>query len=217
YDAAQHATVGDDLSHRESSRLAAVDDTRGPGAVFHRHLARDHAEGGRNRLPVGGDAGADGDVDRADGRRDPYLQAAAGLSMRILRFLLRKEFLQIVRDPVLMRMILIMPLVQLLVLAHAVTFEVRSARMYVVDEDHSASSRGLVHRLTASGRFVLAAATRSRQEADEAMLGRDADLILVIPHRFEEELVRGETAPVQFILNAEDGGAAAVIRSYATS
>lgn len=135
--------------------------------------------------------------------------------MRALRFLLRKEFLQITRDHVIMRMILIMPLVQLLVLASAVTFEVRSARMYVLDEDRSSASRGVVERLVASGRFELAGVTRSRAEADEAMLRRDTDMILVLPNSFEEELVRTGAAPLQLILNAEDGGAAAVIRSYA--
>ena len=135
--------------------------------------------------------------------------------MRALRFLLRKEFLQITRDHVIMRMILIMPLVQLLVLANAVTFEVRSAQLYLLDQDHSEASRGVVERLVASGRFELAGIALSRHAADEAMLRRDADVILVIPEGFEEELVRERAAPVQLILNAEDGGAAAVIRSYA--
>lgn len=136
--------------------------------------------------------------------------------MRTLRFLLRKEFLQIVRDPVLMRMILIMPLIQLVILAHAVTFEVRSARVFVVDLDHSEVARGLMDRLLASGHFRFAGASADRSAADEAMLRREADLILVIPDRFEAELVREGEAPVQLVLNAEDGGAAAVTRAYAT-
>ena len=82
--------------------------------------------------------------------------------MRALRFLLRKEFLQITRDHVIMRMILIMPLVQLLVLANAVTFEVRSAQLYLLDQDHSEASRGVVERLVASGRFELAGIALSR-------------------------------------------------------
>jgi ABC-2 type transport system permease protein len=72
-----------------------------------------------------------------------------------------------------------------------------------------------VERLVASGRFELAGTTQFRQAADEAMLRHEADAILVIPDGFEEELVRARAAPLQLILNAEDGGAAAVIRSYA--
>lgn len=136
--------------------------------------------------------------------------------MRTLAFLLRKEFLQITRDHVLMRMILIMPLIQLLLLANAVTFEVRTARMAVLDQDRSSVSRGVVERLLASGRFERTLAPRSRGEADEAMLRRRVDLILVLPDGLEEGLVRTGSAPVQVVINAEDGGAAAVIHSYLT-
>lgn len=135
--------------------------------------------------------------------------------MRSLRFLLRKEFLQIFRDKVIVRMLFLMPLLQLLLLANAATFEVKSARLYVVDYDHSAMSRGMVDRLASSGRFVPTAASQSPAHADAAMLDRTADVILVMPQGFERDLVRDRRAAVQFILNAEDGAAAGVMQSYA--
>jgi ABC-2 type transport system permease protein len=135
--------------------------------------------------------------------------------MRALRFLLRKEFLQIFRDHVILGMLFVMPLGQLLILANAATFEVRSARLYVVDHDHTPMSRGLTDRLAASGRFVPTAASPSSARADQAMLARQTDAILVIPTGFERELVRQRRAEVQFILNAEDGAAAGVLQSYA--
>ena len=49
------------------------------------------------------------------------------MRLRVLRFLLRKEFLQIVRDRTLLGMLFIMPVIRLLVLANAVTFEVKSS------------------------------------------------------------------------------------------
>lgn len=136
--------------------------------------------------------------------------------MRTLRFLLRKEFLQIVRDRTLLGMIFMMPLIQLIILANAVTFEVTSARLYVVDRDRSTRSRGVVDRLAASGRFIPTAASQSLDAANDAMLNRDIDLILVIPADFERDLVRERHAPVQVILNAEDGAAAGVTQSYVT-
>lgn len=136
--------------------------------------------------------------------------------MRALRFLLRKEFLQIFRDRVIVRMLFVMPLLQLLLLSNAATFEVRSARLYVVDLDHSAASRGVVTRLAASGRFVPTAASASLARADAAMLGGEVDVILAVPAGFERDLVRDRRAPVQLILDAEDGAAAGVTQSYAT-
>jgi ABC-2 type transport system permease protein len=135
--------------------------------------------------------------------------------MRALRFLLRKEFLQIFRDHVILGMLFIMPMVQLLVLSNAATFEVKSARLFVVDRDHSPRSRAVVDRLAASGRFVPTAASQSMTRADEAMLDREADAILVLPRNFERDLTRDRKASVQLILNAEDGAAAGVTQSYA--
>jgi len=136
--------------------------------------------------------------------------------MRVLGFLLRKEFLQIFRDRVILAMVFMMPLVQLLLLANAATFEVTSARLYVVDHDHTAMSRSVVNRLTASGRFVPGGASQSMAHADAAMLARETDAILVVPDGFERDLVRDRASTVQLILNAEDGAAAGVMQSYAS-
>ena len=135
--------------------------------------------------------------------------------MRTLRFLLRKEFLQIFRDRLMLRQILIMPVVQLLILSSAATFEIKTAHVYVVDRDHSAASRGLATRLQASGRFIVAGASPSMALADDAMLARRVGMIVGIPAGFERDLVREQAAPVQLVLNAEDGAAAGVTQSYA--
>ena len=135
--------------------------------------------------------------------------------MRGLRFLLRKEFLQIFRDKFMLRQMMIMPVVQLLILSSAATFEIKSAQTYVVDLDHSQASRGLVDRLQAGGRFVVAGASQSMARANEAMLAREVGLIVAIPDDFERDLVRTRSARVQLVLNAEDGAAAGVTQSYA--
>jgi ABC-2 type transport system permease protein len=135
--------------------------------------------------------------------------------MRVLRFLLRKEFLQIRRDPAIMRMLVVMPIVQLLLLGQAATFEIRSSRLYVVDEDHTPASRGLVTRLAASGRFEVAGASPSMALANDALLRREVSTILHVPPRFERDLVREGTAPVQLVFNAEDGAAAGILGGWA--
>ena len=137
--------------------------------------------------------------------------------MRVLRFLLRKEFLQIVRDRTIVKMLFIMPVIQLLILANAVTFEVRSARMYIVDKDHSTMSRGIANRLAASGRFIPAESSPSTEQGDEAMLDRRVDMILAVPEGFERDVVQERRASVQLIFDAEDGAAAGVMQSYANA
>src|SRR5690348_14454805 len=99
--------------------------------------------------------------------------------MRALKFLLRKEFLQLMRDKMLVRMIFVLPVFQLLLLANTATFEVKRSRMFIVDKDRTPVSRGMIDRLIASGRFDPVQASPSIHLADEAMLHRRVDMILV--------------------------------------
>lgn len=135
--------------------------------------------------------------------------------LRALRFLLVKEFLQIRRDPVILRLLFVMPLLQLIVLANAATFEVKRARIHVVDHDRSPASREVVQRLTASGRFIPVEVSASMAAADDALLGRSTDAILAIPSGFDRDLTRDRRATLQLVLNAEDGSAAGVTQAYA--
>jgi ABC-2 type transport system permease protein len=135
--------------------------------------------------------------------------------MQTLRYLLRKEFLQIFRDRLMVMQLMLMPIIQLLLLGNAATFEVKSSRMYVVDRDQSETSRGLVDRMQASRRFVVVGASPSLDVANQWMLARKTDLILSFPADFEKDIVRTHTAQLQLILNAEDGAAAGVTQSYA--
>lgn len=136
--------------------------------------------------------------------------------MRVLRFLLRKEYRQIFRDRLMVAQMFVVPIVQLLVLANAATFEVKSAPAFVVDHDRTQASRALVDRLMASGRFTFAGSSASMDVADDAMARRDATAIVRIPHGFERDLVRAREGPVQLVLNAEDGAVAGISAAYAS-
>jgi len=109
------------------------------------------------------------------------------VKLRILRVLLRKEYLQIYRDKLMLRQMVMMPFIQLLLLSSAATFEVKTAHVYLVDRDHSETSRGLVDRLHASGRFQVVGASGSSNLADISLLNRSAGVILVIPTDFERD------------------------------
>ncbi len=135
--------------------------------------------------------------------------------MRTIWFLVRKEYLQIFRDRAMVMQIFLLPILQLLVLSNAATFEITRTRMSVVDLDRSSASRRLVTGFAASGYFVPRQYTASAAEADEALVDRDVSMILTIPAGFERDLARSGTAPVQLVLNAEEGAAAGIVRSYA--
>src|SRR6266542_6526208 len=101
--------------------------------------------------------------------------------MRTLKFLLQKEFRQIFRDPAIIRIIFVMPSIQLLILPWAADYEIKNIRLTVVDHDHSDYSRKLITRITASGYFILNDHTASYNDALHQVELDKADLILEIP------------------------------------
>ena len=137
--------------------------------------------------------------------------------MRTVFFLVRKEFLQIFRDHTTVFQIFMIPIIQLLVLANAATFDVKQVRMLVVDEDRTTVSAGLVQRLEAGRQFKIVRYEPSDAGVEYALLDREVTAVLHIPRRFEENLVRSGRASVQLVLNAEEGATAGIVQSNANA
>ena len=137
--------------------------------------------------------------------------------MRTLRFLLQKEFKQIVRNTVILRLIFIAPLLQLLVLAFAVDYEIKNIKLFIVDQDRSQFSGMLYSQFNASEYFVIEDYSLHIQDAKEAIHRGACDLVVNIPENFEHDLYRDKQAGVQLITNAIDGTKASLSTNYALS
>lgn len=125
--------------------------------------------------------------------------------MRTLKFLLQKEFRQIFRDPSILRMILIMPVIQLMVLPWAADYEVKNIKLAVTDQDHSEYSRQLINKITASGYFILTDYSASYAGALQQIEKDEADVVLQIPAKFEKDLVKQNEASLFLAINAING------------
>ena len=125
--------------------------------------------------------------------------------MRILRILLEKEFKQVFRNPAILRMIFMMPIVQLIVMPLAADYEVKNIKLCVVDFDHSSYSQKLVNKITASGYFQLVDYTDSYDKALRYVENDKADLVLQIPSSFEKQIVKEDKATLFMALNAING------------
>jgi ABC-2 type transport system permease protein len=136
--------------------------------------------------------------------------------MRRVLILAWTEVLHVVRDKATLAQVLLIPFVQLLILANAATFEIRDTPLYVVDQDHTSSSRGLVTRFASSGDFRIAGASPSVDLANERLLAGDVTMVLTIPHDFERDLVRTRAATVQLVVDGEKGMAAGIVQFYAS-
>ncbi len=125
--------------------------------------------------------------------------------MRTLKFLLQKEFRQIFRDPMILRLIFVLPVIQLVVLPWAADYEIKNIKLSVTDLDHSAYSRQLVSKITASGYFQLTHYSNSFQESFQQIENDKADLILEIPAAFEKQLIKESEAKLFIASNAING------------
>lgn len=125
--------------------------------------------------------------------------------MRALRILLEKEFRQVFRNPAILRMMFIMPAVQLIIMPLAADYEVKNVKICIVDYDHSTYSQKLTNKIVASDYFQLVDYTDSYTKALERVENDEADLVLQIPAAFEKQLVREDESTLFLALNAING------------
>src|SRR6185503_15960731 len=110
--------------------------------------------------------------------------------MKVLGFILQKEFRQIFRDKTILAMMFAMPIIQLIILPLAANFDVKIINVAYVDHDHSTYSQKLVEKIGSSGYFKIAGSPDSYNGGLKMIGNGDADLVLEIPPGFERNLVR---------------------------
>lgn len=125
--------------------------------------------------------------------------------MERLRFILQKEFRQILRDKTILAMMLIAPIIQLIILPMAANFEVKNVNVAFVDHDHSTYSRQLVNKISSSGYFQIIDSPNSYLEGLRMIEYGTADVVLEIPSGFEKNLVREGSQKVNLSVDAING------------
>ncbi|MDP4198365.1 MAG: ABC transporter permease [Bacteroidota bacterium] len=135
--------------------------------------------------------------------------------MRAILHILRKEFLQLRRDPNIVRLIFIGPIMQLLIFGFAINLDVNSVPMIVCDLDHSLQSHDFIARFENSGYFPIVAYVNKMSDIDDYLVCGKASIALTIPREFGRKLSRGEPAPIQAIVDGSESNAASVGLNYA--
>lgn len=137
----------------------------------------------------------------------------AGKAGRV-REVVRKELLQIRRDPRLWRILVVAPVLQLVVFGYAVSTDVRHTATFVVDQDRSPASRALVEAFTAAGYFRVVARSGDPRDVVRALDAGDATVALVIPPGFAADLAAGEGPAVQLLVDGTNSNLATVALGY---
>lgn len=133
-----------------------------------------------------------------------------------LRSLIRKEFIQIIRDPRTLAITFMMPIVQLFLLGYAATNDVRNIALAVWDQDRSPASRALVEAYRAADYFRFAYEGESYDDLRGLMDRGVARAALIIPPDYSAQIGRGQQAEVSFLLDGSDPGVASTALAAAT-
>lgn len=137
--------------------------------------------------------------------------------MKVLSFILQKEFRQIFRDKIILVMMFAMPTIQLIIMPLAANFEVKNIHVAYVDHDHSSYSQQLIHKIAASGYFRIEGNPGSYKEGLHMIESGDADLVLEIPPGFERNLVREGRQALNLTVDAINGTKSALGGAYLSS
>jgi len=134
-----------------------------------------------------------------------------------IRRMLVKEFLQMLRDPRMRVVVFGVPVIQMTVMAFALTTDVTNIRTAVFDMDKSSVSRELLNDFTAGGYFRIFNYLDSEKEIGDLLDRSDVRAVLRIPAGFANDIAAGRTAKVQFITDGTDSNSTAIALGYATS
>lgn len=134
--------------------------------------------------------------------------------MRTIFYLIRKEFIQIFRNKFIGRAIFAVPLVQMLILVPAVTFEIKNVDVCIIDNDLTPESRELISQLEGSTFFKVRSATFSEEEANTLLNKGKCDMVLHIPSGFGKDIVTGYAGRIIASINAINASTAQLTWAY---
>ena len=143
----------------------------------------------------------------------------SGFSFGRFMAVLRKEWTQMRRDPMTLRLIIVLPLMQLFLFGYAINSDPKHLPTGLLSADHSQYERTLVEALENTGYYDFVP-MQSEQQAQEALARGDVIFVLNIPPDFGRSVDRGEKPAVLLDADATDptaiGNATAALASLGT-
>src|SRR5678816_773651 len=134
--------------------------------------------------------------------------------MHRLRALLRKEFIQMMRERRTVVMSLVVPVTLLLLFGVAVSFDIREIKLGIWDRDDSSRSREIIRSFLSSEYFREVGRIADSAGAERMLDAGEAAAVLVIPRGFGRDVHGGAPASVQVLLDGSDSSTASVVQGH---
>ncbi len=134
--------------------------------------------------------------------------------MRTILILIKKEFLQVFRNPLLLSILVVAPLVEFLIFPFCADYEIKVLNIAFIDNDRSQTSGDIIHSFNSSDIFVSKGILDNKRQADNLMKHDKIDLLIEIPHDFEAHLYNNESAQIAITANAINSVKAGIGTGY---
>jgi ABC-2 type transport system permease protein len=128
--------------------------------------------------------------------------------------MLRKEFIQALREPRMRLLLFLPPLLQCIIFGYAVNLDVDHARIAWMDMDRTPEGRDLRDRFEGSGRFDVVAMPANEEEVQSVLDRSQAQAVVRVLPGFARDLARGRGAGVQVLVDGTNSNTASLILSY---
>ena len=132
-----------------------------------------------------------------------------------LQRIIRKELIQVARDPRMRAMLFMPPLIQLLIFGYAANLDVNTAKIAWMDQDHSTASRELLSEFQGSGRFIIVAEPDNETQMQRLLDRATVDAVVRVMPGFARDVERGRPTSVQVLLDGTNSNTASIVSNYA--
>jgi ABC-2 type transport system permease protein len=139
------------------------------------------------------------------------------MSFRRIQAMMRKEVIQIWRDPLSLLVIFAMPIVQLIIYGYGVNLDIKHIPLCVYDRDATQSSQDLLKHFQATDYFSIVHVADNYRDVVHSIDQGACTVAVVVPPQFSEHLRSQGQANVQALLDASDSNTASIGMGYALS
>src|SRR5579871_4977444 len=131
-----------------------------------------------------------------------------------LRQIIRKEFIQALRDPRMRSMLVFPPLIQLLIFGYAVNLDVDNAKIAWMDQDRTQQSRELYSEFVGARRFEIVAMPEDEKSMQRLMDGGRVDAVVRVLPGFGRDVARGRATSAQVLLDGTNSNTASIVAGF---
>lgn len=143
--------------------------------------------------------------------------AGTGLrrSLRTIRAILRREFLDVLRDRRSLALTFLYPISMLVMYGYGIRYDVDNVPITVLDHSETPESRDLEQQMLRSGYFDVVRFARDEHEVDHDLMNDAVKAAIVIPRDFADRLRAAEPTAVQVLIDGSDSNSATIAQGYA--